>query len=125
MKRTELAREFDRPTVRRLRALCLSLPGTSESASWGHPNFRANNRTFATFEIIKGRPSIALRLDPADVDVLLRLPGFFATPYGRGRWVSLWADRKLNWKAIAALVDRSYRAVAPKRIVDQLHGRSR
>lgn len=124
MKRTGSAREFDRPVVRRLRELCLSLPETSESASWGHPNFRAGKRTFATFEIVKGRPSIALRLDPVNVDLLLRRRQFFATPYGRGQWASLWADERLDWKFVTELVQRSYRTVANKRMVDLLDGRS-
>ena len=44
--------------LKRLRALCLSLPETSEVASWGHPNFGAGKRTFATFERVNGRPSL-------------------------------------------------------------------
>ena len=47
------------PVVEKLRALCLSFPETSETSSWGHPNFRAGKRTFAAFERVKGRPSIA------------------------------------------------------------------
>jgi len=39
------------------------------------------------------------------------------TPYGRGQWVSLWADHALDWKAVADLVDRSYRVVALKRMI--------
>ena len=46
-------------TLKRLRALCLSLPETSEASSWGHPNFRAGKKTFVAFERVKGRPSIA------------------------------------------------------------------
>ena len=52
-----------------------------------------------------------------DVDRLLMRRQFFVTPYGRGRWVSLWADDALDWKAVADLVDRSYRVVALKRMI--------
>lgn len=114
------AHRFDRPIVRKLRALCLALPETSARASWGHPNFRAGKRTFVTFEVFNGRPSMAFRLDPAKVDVLLRRKQFFATPYGRGRWVSMQADGTLNWKFVDELVHRSYRTVATKRMVDLL-----
>ena len=116
-------RRFERPIVRRLRGLCLSLPEVNESASWGHPNFRANKRTFVTFEIVKGRPSIAFRLDPAEIAPLLRRKQYFATPYGRGMWASLWADGTVNWKFVDGLVHRSYRTVANKRLIDQLDGR--
>jgi predicted DNA-binding protein (MmcQ/YjbR family) len=124
MNRRASDHQFDRPTVSRLRKLCLSLPETSERASWGHPNFRAGKRTFVTFEVFKGRPSIAFRLDPVNVDRLLGRKQFFATPYGRGQWVSLQADGVLNWKLVAQLVDRSYRTIATKRMIDLLDGRS-
>jgi len=102
------------PALPRVRALCLALPATSEAASWGHPNFKAGKRTFATFEWIAGRPSIAFRLDPVDVDLLLHRRHFFITPYGRGQWVSLWADGRLNWRLVERLLRRSYRLVAPR-----------
>jgi predicted DNA-binding protein (MmcQ/YjbR family) len=113
----ESLHQFDRPVVRNLRRVCLSLPETSETNSWGHPNFRAGKRVFAAFEMVKGRPSIAVRLDPVDVQRLLARREFFATPYGRGRWVSLWADERLDWKFVTELVHRSYRTVANKRMV--------
>ena len=80
--------------LQRVRRQCLSLPETSEAASWGHPNFRAGKRMFVAFEWIGGRPSIAFRLSPTDVDLLLRRKCFFVTPYGQGRWVSLWGIAK-------------------------------
>ena len=108
------------PALRRVRKQCLSLPESSEKASWGHPNFRAGQRTFVTFEWIKGRPSIAFRLESGDVDFLLHRKGFFVTPYGQGRWVSLWADGALNWGLVSQLVEQSYRLVALKRMVAAL-----
>ena len=110
----------DDRALQRVRKLCLSLPESSEASSWGHPNFRAGKRTFATFEWIKGRPSIALRLSPTDVDLLLGRKGFFVTPYGQGQWVSCWADISLNWGLVERLLHQSYRVVALKRMVAAL-----
>jgi len=107
-------------TLDRLRTLCLVYPDTSEAPSWGHPNFKAGKKVFVAFEQIKGRPSIAFRLEPMDVERLLMRRRFFATPYGRGQWVSLWADGDLDWKAVTDLVDRSYRVVALKRMIAEL-----
>jgi len=109
-----------RPVVQKLRALCLAFPEVSERASWGHPNFRAGTRTFATFEIIDGRPSVAFRLRRVDVERLLPRKRFFTTPYGRGQWISLWADGPLNWRLVAELLERSYRTVALKRMIAAL-----
>ena len=113
----EIDPRFERPVFARLRRLCLALPETHESASWGHPNFRAGRKTFCAFEMIKGRPSITFRLSPGDVVRTLRRQSFFATPYGRGLWASRWVDDRVNWKLIAQLVEKSYRCVATKRML--------
>ena len=107
-------------TLHKLRAMCLALPETSETSSWGHPNFKAGARMFVAFERVKARASIAFRLEPADVDRLLRRKEFFVTPYGRGMWVSLWADSAIDWRAVTELVQRSYRVVALKRMLKAL-----
>jgi predicted DNA-binding protein (MmcQ/YjbR family) len=112
-------------TLTRLRSLCLSLPETTETASWGHPNFKAGAKTFVAFERVKGRASIAFRLDPDQVERLLRRKQFFATPYGRGLWASVWADGPIDWDAIGDLVERSYRLVALKRMLKALDGTTR
>ena len=108
------------PVLERLRKLCLALPETSEVVSWGHPNFRAGKRTFVTFETFGGRPSIAFRLNQTDIRSLLRRDQFFITPYGRGQWISLRADGRINWNVVRDLVERSYRGVALKRMVSAL-----
>ena len=33
----------------RLRKLCLELPGTRETLTWGHPNFRVGDKIFASY----------------------------------------------------------------------------
>jgi predicted DNA-binding protein (MmcQ/YjbR family) len=108
------------PALKRLRKLCLALPETSEVNSWGHPNFRAGRRTFVTFEWIKGRPSIAFRLEREDIGSLLKRKRFFLTPYGRGQWVSIWIDGPINWGLIRKLVIRSYRVGTKKRRAGRL-----
>jgi len=108
--------------LQRIRRLCLALPETSEMLAWGHPVFKAGKKTFAALEPIKGRPSIAVRLDPVDVDLLVSGGAFFETPYGRGLWASGWADARLDWTLVASLVERSYRIVAQKRMLSVLDG---
>jgi len=117
--------EWSRPIVGRLRALCLAFPETSETSSWGHPYFRAGKRMFSAFEIVKGRPSIAVRFEATDIDRLLRDKNFFATPYGQGRWASMWVDGPVDWRLVARLLDRSYRIVANKRMIAALDERLR
>jgi predicted DNA-binding protein (MmcQ/YjbR family) len=102
-----------RPLVQRFRALCLSLPDTSEVTAWGHPTFKSKEgKTFAAFEIVKGRPSMAFRLDPKDQASISGRADAVATPYGRGQWISLWADGRVSWTLVGRLVRRSYKTVS-------------
>lgn len=116
---------FARPVFARARRLCLAFPETAEKESWGHPNFRAGKKTFCAFEMLSGRPSIAFRLSPADVDRALQRKHFFATPYGRGQWASVWIDDAIDWKLMASLLERSYRLVANKRMLRVLDSSSK
>ena len=111
--------------TQRVRELCLSFPETSERSSWGHPNFRAGKKTFATLERVQGRPSIAFRLDRDEVARLAARKHFFTTPYGRGLWISVWGDVPVDWRVIAGLLQRSYRRVALKRMIAALEDPSR
>ena len=113
---------FERSVFAHARRACLALPEAQETASWGHPNFRAGRRTFCAFELIDGRPSIAFKLPPDDV-ALRRLRDTFATPYGRGLWTSIWVDGTIEPETIARLAERSYRAVATKRMIRTLEER--
>jgi predicted DNA-binding protein (MmcQ/YjbR family) len=109
---------------RRARQLCLALPETSERTAWGHPNFRAGSKVFCAFEILKGRPSIAFKLSPAQARKKLRPSQFFATPYGRGSWVSVWVDAAVDWSVVGELVEQSYRGIALKRMLAALDSKS-
>jgi predicted DNA-binding protein (MmcQ/YjbR family) len=106
---------YRRPVFARLRRACLSLPETVEAVAWGHPNFKAGGRTFCALEIIKGRPSVALRASPADIRRVKPKEGYFSTPYGRNVWVSRWLDGRVNWREIEALIRNSYRAATKRR----------
>ncbi len=84
---------------------------------FGHPVFYVRKKCFAAFEPAGGRAAIAFRIDPLDAGVFADDPRFFATQYGRGKWLSVWADGKVDWKLVAQLVEASYRMVAPKRAI--------
>ena len=41
---------------------------------------------------------------------------FFVPPYvGPKGWIGITLDRKVDWTEVAALIERSYRLIAPKR----------
>jgi len=109
-----VASPFERPIFARARKLCLEWPDVTEKTSWGHPNFRAGKKTFCAFEMIKGRPSMAFKVPPRRAKRLLGGNESFATPYGRNQWISVWVDGKVDWDAVEALVEASYKSVATK-----------
>ena len=111
---------FRRPVFAKARRLCLRFPESSEVVAWGHPTFKAGRKMFCAFEIIGGRPSIAFRLPSTEVTAALKNVRCFASPYGRGLWVSVWVDGATDWKQIEKFTDRSYRTVATKRQIAAL-----
>jgi predicted DNA-binding protein (MmcQ/YjbR family) len=107
-----------------VRKVCLSLPETSEVETWGHPSFRAGTRTFAALETVNDRPSIAVRVEPFEAEAFASDERFFATPYGRGKWLSLWLDVAVEKELVRELIVRAYRLVANKRMLLALSAQS-
>ena len=106
-----------------VRAIGAQLPEVSETKMFGFPVWQAGKKTFVAFERVKGRASIAFRLEPDHVERLLQRKQFFATPYGRGQWASVWADGSVDWDVVQDLVSRSYRVVALKRMLNALEAK--
>ena len=94
--------------------LCMSLPGTTETSSWGHPNFRVAKRAYATLELHDKRPSVAVRLGDEQVRQLCAEGAGFSTPYGRGVWVSLYVDRRPRWRLIEGLIRQAHALATQK-----------
>ena len=98
-----------------LRRRARALGGVEEKVAWGHPTFRAGGRIIAAFEIVKGRPSIAVLADRDEQEVLLQTPDFFKTPYaGRWGWVSAWVDAPARWDILESLLAEAHRCATGK-----------
>jgi predicted DNA-binding protein (MmcQ/YjbR family) len=108
-----------RPPTERLRAICLALPEAVEKQTWGDPTFRVRDRIFAMEKRGDGRVSLWCKAPPGSQMVLVGADPerFFVPPYlGHKGWVGVRLDRKPDWQEVAALVRRSYRLIAPKRL---------
>ena len=93
-----------------IRRLCMALPGTAEVEAWGHPNFQVSGRTFAVFEIYKGRPCIAISADLEEQSFLVERFGFFKTPYvGNRGWISAWVDQPAPFRLMRDLIAAAHR----------------
>lgn len=106
----------------RLRSLCLALPEAEERETWGLPTFRVRGRIFVMAPgsgedlavWCKAPPGAQQVLVDADPDRLFRPP--YLGPKG---WVGIRLHPAPDWVEVAALVRRSYRLVAPKRLAVQ------
>jgi predicted DNA-binding protein (MmcQ/YjbR family) len=105
----------------RLRKLCLSLPDTKETITWGTPHFRVGEKIFAGCGEEKGTPVIGFKLERDHAEAIIQDPRFWRAPYvGHKGWVSMDATRIEDWRELKSLLHESYRLIAPKRSLAQL-----
>jgi predicted DNA-binding protein (MmcQ/YjbR family) len=103
----------------RLRVACLALPEAHEKEAWGDATFRVRDKIFAMVKTGDGRISVWCKAPPGSQQVLVGADPetFFVPPYvGPIGWVGMRLDGRPDWDEVAALVIRSYRLVAPKRL---------
>jgi predicted DNA-binding protein (MmcQ/YjbR family) len=113
-------------SLRRLRQICLALPGTTERLSHGEPTwFIREKKSFATFAHHHHDDRVGfwcaapagLQHSMVDTDPLR----FFVPPYvGHRGWLGVYLDVPVDWIEIADIVETAYRAIAPIRLVAEL-----
>jgi hypothetical protein len=107
----------------RLRTICLALPEGVEQETWEIPTFRVRAKIFAMYTLDDARPSVWCKAPPGSQTILVGADRdrFFVPPYvGHKGWVGVHLDARPNWREIAALVTRSWRMTAPKRLAATL-----
>jgi predicted DNA-binding protein (MmcQ/YjbR family) len=105
----------------RMREICLSLPDTKETPTWGSPHFRVGEKIFAGYGEHQGKASIGFKLEMAHAADIVGRPGFTRAPYvGHKGWVSLDLDGIDDWSEVRRLVHESYRLIAPKKSLAKL-----
>ena len=98
-----------------MRRICLGLPETAETMTWGQPHFRVRGKIFAGFGDHGGIANIGFKLEREHADAAIRDPRFYRAPYvGAHGWVSMRVEGVRDWKEVRALVLESYRLIAPK-----------
>ena len=104
--------------LKKMRAICLALPDTKETPTWGQPHFRVGEKIFAGLGEEKGVLTVGFKLEMDHADAMVRRPGFSRAPYvGHKGWVSLDVETVKDWGEVEALVRESYRLIAPKKTV--------
>nr|WP_228726868.1 phosphoribosylglycinamide formyltransferase [Novosphingobium aureum] len=108
----------------RLREMALALPGTEERESHGSPGWRVGGKYFAHFnDQHHGTPHVALLAKTSSADEVEGLaessPQAYFKPayYGAAGWVGVILNREeLDWEQVREWLERSWRAVAPKKL---------
>jgi hypothetical protein len=111
--------------VRRIRKLCLALPGTTERLSHGHPTFFVRDkRSFLTVldnHHDDGRFAIWCAAEDGVQEMLAEADPerFFRPPYvGHRGWLGVRLDRGVHWDELAGIVEDAYAEVAPPSLVE-------
>jgi predicted DNA-binding protein (MmcQ/YjbR family) len=104
-----------------IRKRALSYPETNEDFPWGESAFKVKGKTFVFMHDGGEEVSFSVKLGDAR-DLALSLPGSEPTHYGLGKkgWVTLRPTASTSIPVIHYLVDESFRAIAPKKLVAQL-----
>ena len=109
--------------LKKVRAICLSLPEASEKEAWSAPTFRVKKKMLAMFvNDHHGDGRIALWLDapPGDQELLVAADPvrFFVPPYqGPYGWIGVRVDLDPDWDEVRELVVDAYRASAPRAVL--------
>ena len=105
----------------RLRAICQALPEAAEKA-FGRkhrPTYRVRDKIFAMDRLHEEDFAVWLKVPRGSQEILLNADTirFFYPPYvGHKGWIGIRLDAGVDWDEVEALVRRSYRLTAPKRL---------
>jgi predicted DNA-binding protein (MmcQ/YjbR family) len=104
-----------------LRKRALAYPEATEEFPWGESAFKVKGKTFVFLRADASELSFSVKL-PQSRSIALKFPGSEPTHYGLGAkgWVTLNPTSKTSVDQLYALIDESYRAVAPKRVLEKL-----
>ncbi|HEY3848025.1 MAG TPA: MmcQ/YjbR family DNA-binding protein [Acetobacteraceae bacterium] len=103
----------------RLRKICLALPEAEERETWETPTFRVRGKIFAMVSKHDGAPAVWCKAPPGAQAILIGADAerFFRPPYvGHKGWIGVRLDAGVDWAELDALVRRSWRLTAPKRL---------
>ena len=110
------------PILKKMREICLALPDTKETLTWGQPHFRVGERIFAGYGDHGGTRTIGFKLEMEHAMEIVQTDSRFErAPYvGHKGWVTMDASRVRDWDAVGAMILESYRLIAPKKSMTKL-----
>lgn len=124
-EKTDAQKTVPRRRTDKLQHICLALPDAEERETWEVPTYRIRGRIFAMESAVDDRRAVWCKAQEGSQELLVQADPdrFFVPPYlGHKGWVGMWLDRRVDWKEVAELVRRSYRLIAPRKLVKLLDG---
>lgn len=120
----------DDPAYARFKKICLALPETKVTITWGSPHMRVRDKIFTGWGLEDDgeRWSFSVKLDKDKQAALVQSDPRFAIAAYTGKYGGTTMTVKKgeeDWGEIAALVEEGYRNVAPKGVAERLSGRGR
>ena len=108
--------------LQQMREICLSLPDTKETLTWGTPHFRVGEKIFAGYSDKAGSPSIGFKLEKPHAEARIASdPRFTRAKYvGKHGWVTMDLDGTEDWDEVEELIMESFHLIAPKRTLAKL-----
>ncbi|HET9268212.1 MAG TPA: MmcQ/YjbR family DNA-binding protein [Vicinamibacterales bacterium] len=108
--------------IARLRRIALALPGATEKLSHGEPTFFAGKCFVMVDNDHHGSGHVAIwcKAEPGVQAALVESEPrhFFVPPYvGKSGWVGVRLDSGLDWANVAAIVERGWREVVPRKLL--------
>ena len=115
----------DDPAYTRFKAICLALPSTKVTITWGSPHMRVGEKIFTGWgEEDDGESwSFSVKLDKDKQAALVQSDPRFAIAAYTGKYggtTMTVAKGEEDWGEIAALVEEGYRNIAPKKLLAKL-----
>jgi predicted DNA-binding protein (MmcQ/YjbR family) len=106
---------MDQAALAKVRALCLALPHTKLTMTWGSPHFRVVEKIFCGFGAEDGKQVMGVKLVMSHARSIVKDSRFWPAPYvGKHGWVSMDVTRRKSWDEVAALIRESYDLIAPQ-----------
>ncbi len=104
------------PLREKVEKICLALPNTKVTMTWGKPHYRVGEKIFAGYGEENGAPTLGFKLDKKQAAALVKKPGFAPAPYvGRHGWVSMDLSRVKSaaaWAKVKGYVAESHALIS-------------
>jgi predicted DNA-binding protein (MmcQ/YjbR family) len=109
------------PILAKVREICLGLPDTKLTMTWGSPHFRVKEKIFCGYGSKDGVVEMGVKLEKPHAAKVLKDPRFRVAPYvGKHGWVHMDLSKVKDWGEVRRYIEESYELIAPTKSLAKL-----